>query len=73
MLVLASVSPIDLLAKEMQETFQVRKGLTRIKNLQEIARAKEAQTRREMADEMLWWADKVMDLPPDPRARHLDE
>ena len=40
-LVLASVPPIDLLAKERQETFQLRKELT-CADLQEIARAKEA-------------------------------
>ena len=31
------------------------------------------QTRREMADEMAWWADREMDLLPDPGARHLVE
>ena len=41
MLVLASVPPIDLLAEERQETFQLRKELT-CTDLQEIARAKEA-------------------------------
>ena len=46
-LILASVPPIDLLAEERQETFQLRKGLTSITNLQEIARAK-------MADETAW-------------------
>ena len=40
-LVLASVPPIDLLAEERQETFQLRKELT-CTVLQEIARAKEA-------------------------------
>ena len=40
-LVLASIPPIDLLAKERQETFQLRKELT-CTDLQEIARAKEA-------------------------------
>ena len=40
-LVLASVPPIDLLAKKRQETFQLRKELTCIIDLQEIARAKE--------------------------------
>ena len=39
--VLASVPPIDLLAEERQETFQLRKELT-CADLQEIARAKEA-------------------------------
>ena len=42
MLVLASVPPIDLLAEERKETFQLRKELTCLINLQEIARAKEA-------------------------------
>ena len=41
-LVLASVPPIDLLAAERKETFQLRKELTCLTNLQEIARAKEA-------------------------------
>ena len=40
-LFLASVPPIDLLAEERQETYQLRKELT-CANLQEIARAKEA-------------------------------
>ena len=40
-LVLASVLPIDLLAEERRETFQLRKELT-CTNLQEIARAKKA-------------------------------
>ena len=39
-LVLASVSQIDLFAEEMKETFQLRKELTCLTNLQEIARAK---------------------------------
>ena len=42
MLVLASVPPIELLAKERQETFQLHKELTCLTNLQEIACAKEA-------------------------------
>ena len=41
-LVLASVPPIHLLAEERKETFQLRKELTCLTNLQEIARAKEA-------------------------------
>ena len=41
-LVLASVPPTDLLAEERKETFQLRKELTCLTNLQEIARAKEA-------------------------------
>ena len=39
-LVLASVAPIDLLAKESKHTFQLRKELTCSTNLQEIVRAK---------------------------------
>ena len=41
-LVLASVLPIDLLAEERKETFQLHKELTCLTNLQEIARAKVA-------------------------------
>ena len=41
-LVLASVPPIDLLVEERKETFQLRKELTCLTNLQEIARGKEA-------------------------------
>ena len=41
-LVLASVPPIDLLAEERKETFQLRKELTCLTNLQQITRAKEA-------------------------------
>ena len=41
-LVLVSVPPIDLLADKKKETFQLRKKLTCLTNLQEIARAKEA-------------------------------
>ena len=40
--VLVSVPPIDLLAKEGQETFQLQKELACITDLQEIARAKKA-------------------------------
>ena len=39
-LVLASVPPIDLLAEERKETFQLRKELTCLSNPQVIARAK---------------------------------
>ena len=42
MLVPASIPPINLLADERKETFQLRKELTCLTNLQEIARAKEA-------------------------------
>ena len=41
-LVLASVPPIDLFAEERKETFQLRKELTCLTNLREIARVKEA-------------------------------
>ena len=41
-LVLVSVPPIDLLVEERKETFQLRKELTCLTNLQVIARAKEA-------------------------------
>ena len=41
-LVQASVPPIDLLAEERKETFQLRKELTCLTNPQVIARAKEA-------------------------------
>ena len=41
-LVLASFPPLDLLAEERKETFQLRKELTCLTNLQEIVRAKEA-------------------------------
>ena len=41
-LVLASVPPIDLLAEERKETFQLRKERTCLTNSQVIARAKEA-------------------------------
>ena len=42
LLVLASVPLIDLLVEERKETFQLRKELTCLTNLQEIARAKQA-------------------------------
>ena len=41
-LVLASAPQIDLLAEERKETFQLRKKLTCLTNLQETARVKEA-------------------------------
>ena len=41
-LVLASIRPVNLLAEERKDTFQLRKELTCITNLQEIALAKEA-------------------------------
>ena len=40
-LVLVSVPPIDLLAEERKDTFQLRKELTSLNNLQTIARTKE--------------------------------
>ena len=42
MLVRASVPPINLLVEERKETYQVRTELTCLTNLQEIARAMEA-------------------------------
>ena len=53
-LVLASVPPIDLLAEESKETFQLRNELTCLTNLQEIACAKEAirkERRRRLVEE----------------------
>ena len=41
-LVLPSVLPIELLTEERKETFQLRKELTCLTNLQEVARAKVA-------------------------------
>ena len=41
-LVLASISPIDLLAEKRKETFQLCEELTCLTNLQDIARVKEA-------------------------------
>ena len=62
-MVLASVPPIDLLAVERQETFQLRKGLTCI-DLQEIARAKEAirkDGRRRLVEKwhMRWYSEQT--------------
>ena len=61
-LVLASVPPIDLLAEERQETFQLQKELTCI-DLQEIARAKEAirkDGRRRLVEkwQMIWHGEQ---------------
>ena len=41
-LVLAKIPPMGLLAEERQETYELRKGLTCITDLQEITRVKEA-------------------------------
>ena len=41
-LVLASIPPIDSLAEERKETFQIRKELTCLTNLQESARTKDS-------------------------------
>ena len=65
MLVLASVPPIDLLAKERKETFQLRKELTCLTNLQEIARAKEAirkDGRRRLVEkwQTRWHGDRLI-------------
>ena len=77
-LVLASIAPIDLLAKERKETFQLRKELTCLTNLQEIARAKgghpqgwKVQTHLEMSDKMAWRPIREMDTPSNPGAWHL--
>ena len=60
-LVLAGVPPIDLLAEERKETFQLLKELTCLTNLQEIARAKEAirkDGRRRLIPELATWLDR---------------
>ena len=49
-LILASVSPIDLLTEERKETFQLRKELTCSTTLQEIACASRPSARMEGAD-----------------------
>ena len=54
-LVLMSVPRIDLLWKERQETFQPRKELTCISNLQEIACSKEAIRKAEMQRLLKRW------------------
>ena len=63
MLVLANVPPIDLLAEERQETFQLCKELT-CADLQEIARAKEAirkNGRRRLVEkwQMRWHSEQT--------------
>ena len=62
-LVLASVPPIDLLAEERQETFQLHKELT-CTNLQEITRAKETirkDGRRRLVEkwQMRWHSEQT--------------
>ena len=62
-LLFASVRPFDLLAEERKETFQLRKELTCLTNLQEIARAKEAirkDGRRRLVDkwQTRWHGDQ---------------
>ena len=62
-LVLASVPPINLLAEERKESFQPRKELTCLTNLQEIALAKEAigkDIRRRFVEKWLtrWHGDQ---------------
>ena len=62
-MVMASVSPIDLLAEEGQETFQLRKQLT-CDDLQEIARTKEAirkDGRRRLFEkwQMIWHGEQT--------------
>ena len=68
-LVLASVLPIDLLAEERKETFQLRKELTCLTNLQEIARAKEGirkDGRHRLVEkcQTRWHGDQSRSLPP---------
>ena len=62
-LVLANVPPIDLLAEERRGTFQLRKELTCLTNLQEIACTKEAihkDGRRRLVDkwQTRWHGDQ---------------
>ena len=62
-LALASVPPIYLLTEERKETFWLRRELTCLTNLQEIARAKEAirqDERRRLVEkwQMRWHADQ---------------
>ena len=57
-LVLASVPPIDLLAEERKETFQLRKELTCLTNLQEITRAKKAIRKDERRRLVKKWQTK---------------
>ena len=52
-LVLMSVLPIDLLAEGRKETFQLRKELTCLTNLQEIARVKEAISKEAISKEAI--------------------
>ena len=63
MLVLPSVPPIDLLAEERQETFQLRKELSFV-DRQEITRAKEAihtDGRRRLVEkwQMRWYGEQT--------------
>ena len=61
LLVLVSVPPINLLAVERRETFQLPKELTCLTNLQEIARAKEAirkDGRRRLVEK--WYRDGMV-------------
>ena len=63
MLVLASAPPIDILAKERKETFQLRMELTCLSNLLENSRAKEAirkDGRRRLVEkwQMRWHIDQ---------------
>ena len=51
-MVLASVPPIDLLAEERQETFQLRNELT-CTDLQEVSRAKEIPLRKDLRKKKL--------------------
>ena len=71
-LALASVPTIDLLAEERKETFQLRKDLTCLTNLQATARAKEAirkDGRRRVVQK--WREIREMDTPSNPVSHHL--
>ena len=68
-LVLASVSPMDLLAEERKKNFQLRKELTCLTTLQEIIRAKQAirkdGRRRLVAKwQSRWHGDQSGSSPP---------
>ena len=60
-LVLASVPPIDLLAEERKETFQLHKELTCLTNPQVIARAKEAIRFKKIDDKSCSYCGSLVD------------
>ena len=63
-LVLAKVPSIDLLAKERQESFQLRKELTCVTNQQVIARAKDDIRKEGRADSSRYGSrDGMMNRP----------